>query len=111
MPQKDHFIGRFAPGIAAMRPTPSTPPFLAVLDAISGRVAGIAVVLRAERRDPLLWLGLGGGAMLGAMTRAATLPTTDCIAAAYPSCTSVAASVAFAVSAQHQLPRATVASS
>ena len=91
-------LDRFEPKVAARFADLGTTGFLVAAAIVHHVVACLAVVLRSERRDPLLWLSVAGGAVtVACMTIVAATSTTRGIALAYLVCTALGLPIAYAI--------------
>ena len=91
-------LDRYRPDLTSRFAGPTATALLIASAVAHHVVACISVVLRSERRDPLLPLGLVGGLVtLGSMTLAAALGHLTWIATAYLACTAATVPVAYAV--------------
>ena len=91
-------LDRFEPKVAARFADLGTSGFLIASAIVHHVVACLAVVLRSERRDPLLWLSVAGGAVtVACMTIVAATSTARGIALAYLVCTALGLPIAYAI--------------
>ena len=91
-------LDRFDPKVAARFADLGTTGFLVAAAIVHHLVACLTVVLRSERRDPLLWLSVAGGAVtVATMTAVAATSTARGIALAYLVCTTLGLPIAYAI--------------
>ena len=88
----------WSPGLMSRFASGTTTTFLVASAVAHHLIACFAVVVRSERRDPLLVLGIAGGLVtVVAMTVVASSSTLDFVALTYFACTAASVPVAYLV--------------